>query len=224
MVKENAKEYPKPAVTVDIVIFTIQNNELKVLLVKRKNEPFKGMWAIPGGFVKMGESLDDAAKRELREETGVGDVYLEQLYTFGEPKRDPRDRVITVAYVALANSSNIKLHAETDVSEAKWFQINQLPKLAFDHESILNYALKRLRWKFEYTTVAFSMMPKEFTISQVQKIYEIVFNKKFDKRNFAKKIISLNILKEEGINREVSYRPPQMYSLKKNIGAIVEII
>ena len=218
------QKYEKPSVTVDIVIFTIQANELKVLLVKRAIEPFKGRWAIPGGFVKIDESLEEAAKRELSEETGVKDVYLEQLYSFGEPKRDPRGRVITVAYMALINSDKIKLKATTDVSDAQWFSISKLPSLAFDHQKILDYSLKRLRWKFEYTTVAFSMLPKQFTISQIHKLYELVFNKSFDKRNFAKKILSLDILKEERINKEVSYRPPMLYSLKKDIGEIIEII
>ncbi len=217
-------EYVKPSVTVDTVIFTIHQEELKALLVKRDVEPFKGMWAIPGGFIKMDESLEESAKRELEEETGVKDVYLEQLYTFGNPKRDPRGRVITVSYIALINSEKIKLSASTDVSEAEWFSVSKLPKLSFDHKEILEYAIKRLRWKFEYTTVAFSLLPKKFTIAQLQKIYEIVFKKKFDKRNFAKKIHSLNILKEEDVLEGVSYRPPKLYSLKTKVNEIVEIL
>jgi len=216
--------YEKPSVTVDIVIFTIQQKELKVLLVKRGIKPFENFWALPGGFTKMQESLDEAAKRELLEETGVKDLYLEQLYTFGEPKRDPRGRVITVTYLALIESDNINLKPSTDVLEAKWFSINELPKLAFDHDKILSYALKRLKWKFEYTSVAFSLLPKDFSIGQLQRLYEIVFNKKFDKRNFNKKIHSLNILKEGTIQKDVSYRPPKLYSLKKNIPQIIEII
>ena len=224
MKEENIHSFPKPSVTVDIIIFTIKENELKVLLVKRKINPFKDKWAIPGGFVGIKESLEDAAKRELEEETGVKDVYLEQLYTFGEPERDPRGRVITVAYMALINSEEIRLKASTDVSEAKWFPIKKIPQLAFDHKKIFDYSLKRLKWKFEYTTVAFSLLPKKFTISQIQKIYEIVFNKKFDKRNFVKKILFLDILKEEEIKKDVSHRPPRLYSLKKDIGEIVEIV
>ncbi|MCR4327506.1 MAG: NUDIX hydrolase [Nanoarchaeota archaeon] len=224
MEKESIHDYEKPSVTADIVIFTIEKEKLKVLLVKRDLNPYKGKWALPGGFVRINESLDDAAKRELEEETGVKDVYLEQLYSFGEPKRDPRGRVITVSYMALVNSEKIALRASSDVSEAKWFNFSKEMNLAFDHDKILNYAFQRLKWKFEYTTVAFSLLPKNFTISQVQKIYEVVFNKKFDKRNFNKKIISLNIFKEEGVNKNVSYRPPMMYSLKKNIGDIVSII
>ncbi len=218
------KSYGKPSVTVDIVVFTIQNNELKVLLVKRGTEPFKGSWAIPGGFVKMEESLEKAAIRELDEETGVKNVYLEQLYTFGDPKRDPRGRIITVSYMALVNSENTKLEAKTDSSAAEWFSFNKIPTLAFDHKKVIDYALKRLRWKFEYTTVAFSLLPEKFSISQIQNIYEIVFDKELDKRNFAKKILSLGILIEEEIKRDVSHRPPRLYSLRKNTRDIIEIL
>lgn len=217
-------KYEKPSVTVDTVIFTIKDDDLKVLLVKRKITPFKDVWAIPGGFVRIDESLEDAAKRELKEETGIKGTYLEQLYTFGNPKRDPRGRVITVAYMALINSSNVELKADTDVSDAQWFSIKKIPLLAFDHKKILEYALKRLRWKFEYTAVSFSLLEKEFTLTYLQKVYEIVFNKKFDKRNFRKKLLSLNILKKEGVDKSVSYRPPELYSLKKNIGEIIEIL
>ncbi len=218
------KDYPKPSVTVDIVIFTIKDNDLKVLLVKRGIEPFKGKWAIPGGFVHLNESLEQAAERELKEETNVKEVYLEQLYSFGNVGRDPRGRVITIAYFALANSDKINLKATTDVSEARWFLVSKLPELAFDHKKIMDYALKRLKWKFEYTTVAFSLLDKKFTLSELQAIYEIVFNKKFDKRNFRKKILSLGILNEEEIKKNVSNRPPQLFSLKEKIGKVIEIL
>jgi 8-oxo-dGTP diphosphatase len=218
------KDYPKPSVTVDIIIFTVKNDDLKVLLIKRAVDPFNGMWAIPGGFVKLDESLEDAAKRELNEETGVKDVYLEQLYSFGEVKRDPRGRVITIAYFALANSDSIQLSASSDVSKAEWFSVKKLPELAFDHGKIMDYAVQRLRWKFEYTTAAFSLLPKKFTLTQLQEIYEIVFGKNFDKRNFRKKILDLDILKKESINKQVSHRPAQTYSLKKKIGEIVNIL
>ncbi len=221
---EDIKKYQKPSVTADIVVFTIKDDDLKILLIKRNLEPFSNSWALPGGFVRIHESLEDAAKRELAEETGVKDVYLEQLYTFGDPERDPRGRVITVTYMALIDSEKIDLKAATDASEAQWFSVKKLPELAFDHKKIFEYAVQRLKWKFEYTTVAFSLLPKRFTISQIQKIYEIVFDREFDKRNFNKKILSLDILKDEGLNRDVPYRPPMMYSLKKNVGEIIEII
>jgi 8-oxo-dGTP diphosphatase len=221
----NPHEKQELAVTVDLVIFTLRERKLQVLLIKRELEPFKDTWALPGGFVRAEESLQEAALRELDEETGVKDVYLEQLYTFGVPDRDPRGRVITVAYMALANSSKIKLEAATDAQEAKWFDVNQLPALAFDHSDIIAYALKRMRWKFEYTTIGFSMLTAPFTLGQVQILYEIVFNKKFDKRNFAKKLHSLNILQEEGvIGHKIAYRPAKLYALKKDAPEIVEIL
>ncbi len=223
------EDYPKPNVTVDLVVFTVQDNDLKVLLVKRGIKPFKDKWALPGGFVHIDESLEDAARRELEEETGVREkdmhgVYLEQLYTFGDLNRDPRGRVITMTYFALINSKNLKLKADTDVTEVAWFPISKLPELAFDHDKILDYAVKRLKWKFEYTPVAFSLLPEHFTMTHLQEVYEIIFRKKFDKRNFRKKVLSLDILKREKVDYDVSHRPPQLYSLKKDVKEIIEIL
>ena len=221
----DAAKFDRPSVTVDIIIFTVRDGNLMVLLVKRNVWPFKGLWAIPGGFVRMDESLDDAAGRELFEETGVKDVYLEQLYTFGDPKRDPRTRVITVTYFALMASGHIRLNPTTDVSDARWFSAYNPLKLAFDHRSILEYALKRLRWKLEYTTIGFVLIPKKFTLTQLQKTYEIILNKSFDKRNFRKKILSLGIIRPtEESTENVSHRPARLYCLKPKIGDIIEII
>ena len=164
-------------VTVDVVIFTIQQGVLKVLLVKRLIDPFIGQFAIPGGFVLEDEDLEQAAVRELREETGVSDVYLEQLYTFGKPDRDPRGRVVTVAYFALI-SADRELKAGTDAADAAWFPINDLPPLAFDHAAILDYALERLRNKLEYTTVGFQLLPEKFTLTELQEVYAAILGKK----------------------------------------------
>jgi 8-oxo-dGTP diphosphatase len=214
-----------PAVTVDVVIFTVIDNDLKLLLIKRALAPFEGCWALPGGFVRMDESLEDAAKRELFEETGVKNVYLEQLYTFGDPLRDPRKRIITVSYFALVNPKGIRLEPTTDASEAKWFSAHDLPKLAFDHDKIYKYALQRLKWKLEYTTVAFSLLPSKFTLTELQKVYEIILNKKFDKRNFRKKILSLGLIEEtRETSKNVSHRPAKLFSFRKKIGEIVEIL
>ncbi len=208
--------YPKPSVTVDIVLFTILNNDLKVLLIKRGSEPFKNVRALPGGFVRINESLNKAAIRELKEETNVSNVYLEQLYTFGNPKRDPRGRVVTIAYYALINAENLQLKATTDAKEAEWFSVYQLPKLAFDHKYIINYALQRLRNKLVYTTIAFQLLPKKFTLTQLQKVYETIFNKTFDKRNFRKKILSLGLLKDiNELTKGVAHRPAKLYSFTK---------
>lgn len=217
--------FDRPSVTVDIIIFTVRDEDLKILLVKRNIPPFQNSWALPGGFVHIDEALEDAAKRELVEETGVRDVYLEQLYTFGDPKRDPRTRVITVAYFALINSEKVRLTAATDVSDAQWFSVKKLPKLAFDHDTILEYALQRLRWKLEYTTVAYSLLPDSFTLTELQKVYEIVLNRQFDKRNFRKKILSLCILKDTQLMTEdVSHRPAKLYSFKKKSIEIRELL
>lgn len=210
--------YDKIGVTVDIFIFTIKNDDLQVLLVKRKMAPYKDQWAIPGGFVRKEESLKDAARRELEEETGLKEVYLEQLYTFGKPKRDPRGRIVTVAYYALISANKqIKPIPRTDVYEADWHSTYNLPKkLAFDHDHILNYALQRLRYKLEYTTVGFQLLPKKFTLTELQKVYEIILNKKLDKRNFRKKIASLNVLIDlHETKMEGAHRPARLYSFKE---------
>lgn len=208
-------DYKQPSVTVDVIIFTIIDSDLKVLLVKRKNPPFEGKWAIPGGFVRIDENLEDAAKRELSEETNVKNIYLEQLYTFGETRRDPRGRVITVAYFALASARDMQIGASTDVSEVEWHSVYNLPELAFDHAKILDYALQRLRYKLEYSTVCFQLLPKKFTLTELQSAYEIIFNKKLDKRNFRKKILSLSIIVESGKTAGTAHRPAVLYSFTR---------
>jgi ADP-ribose pyrophosphatase YjhB (NUDIX family) len=197
-------------VTVDIVIFTIQAGELKVLLVKRGVAPFAGQYAIPGGFVLEGESLDQAALRELCEETGVSDVYLEQLYSFGDPQRDPRGRVLTVAYFALI-SDHSELRAGTDAAAAAWFSVDDIPELAFDHAKILEYAVERLRNKLEYTTVGFQLLPEKFSLSELQEVYEAILGRKLDKRNFRRKLALLKILKPTSEYRRDGRKPARLY-------------
>lgn len=205
-------EYPHPAVTTDIVIFTIRQDALKVLLIKRALEPFRGCWALPGGFVEPDESLDQGARRELEEETGVRDVYLEQLYSFGRPDRDPRERVITVAYYALIPSDNIALRAASDAEGVGWFGIDEVPELAFDHPEILQMARQRLVAKLDYSTIAFQFMPAEFTLSELQRVHEHILTEQIDKRNFRKKILALNVIEETGEEkREGRHRPAKLY-------------
>lgn len=201
-------------VTVDVVLFTIREKKLAVLLVKRINNPFSGVWALPGGFVQKDESVDEAALRELQEETSVSRIYLEQLYTFGDPERDPRGRVITVSYYALINWENFQLRARTDTSEAKWFPVQELPKLAFDHREIIRYALERLQHKVNYTTICFQLLPKRFALSELQQAYEIILTQKLDKRNFRKKMTQLRILKDTGEMKTDGgpQRPAKLYS------------
>jgi 8-oxo-dGTP diphosphatase len=198
-------------ITVDIVIFTIQGATLKVLLIKRGVAPFKDAMAIPGGFVHEGESLDQAALRELKEETGVANVYLEQLYSFGDPGRDPRGRVVTVAYYALVPADQT-LEPGTDASAAAWYDVTKLPVLAFDHRKIIDYAMERLRNKLEYTTVGFQLLPRKFTLSELQAVYEAILGKKLDKRNFRKKMELLGILKAIPEYRQTGRKPAQLYS------------
>lgn len=205
-------EYPRPAVTVDLVIFTIADGDLKVLLIQRGEPPFQGMWALPGGFVRIEESIDDAARRELQEETGVKDIYLEQLYTFGDPKRDPRGRVITVAYYALIRGQNHVLQATADASAAAWYPALTPPSLSFDHQQILEYAITRLRMKLEYSTVGFQLLPEEFTLSDLQSMYETILQRQLDKRNFRKKVLALGIVEPVPKARRVgAHRPAQLY-------------
>lgn len=215
------EDFDDPAVTVDMIIFTIKDGKLQLLLKERANKPFKDMPALPGGFIDMEESLETAATRILEEKTGVTDVYLEQLYTFGEPDRDPRKRVITVSYFAIVNHDNVTV---TD-ADAGWEPVRDRPDLAFDHDSIADYALKRLQWKLEYTTAAFSFLPDRFTMSQLQDVYETVFDRAFDKRNFRRKIKKLDLVEDTGEKTEdVSHRPATLYRANTDIGEIVEIL
>lgn len=198
-------------VTVDIVIFTVRERTLQVLLVRRGVPPFEGQSAIPGGFILEGESLEQAAKRELQEETGVRDVFLEQLYSFGDPARDPRGRIITVAYYALISSERNSLAAGSDASEARWFPMSELPALAFDHKQILDYAVERLRNKLEYTTVGFQLLPEKFTLGELQSVYETILGRRLDKRNFRRKITLLGVLKPLREWQRAGRKPARLY-------------
>jgi len=215
------KDSPRPSVTVDVIIFTLRDSDLQVLLIRRKYPPFEAVWAIPGGFVGIDESLEEAALRELEEETGVRDVYLEQLYTFGEVDRDLRGRVITVAYFALVPAAAIDPHAGSDATETGWWSVYDLPPLAFDHAEILAYALKRLRYKLEYTAVGFELLPGVFTLSELQAAYEIILREKLDKRNFRRKILGADIIEETEMYRTGEGRPARLYRFRDD--AVAEV-
>jgi 8-oxo-dGTP diphosphatase len=205
-------EYPRPALTVDCVVFGMDEEDLKVLLIKRGLEPFVGKWALPGGFVRMEEALDAAARRELEEEAGIRPSHLEQLYTFGEPGRDPRGRVVTVAYFALVKLSDHRVHASTDAREAAWFSVWDTPKLAFDHADVLGTALQRLKGKVRYQPIGFELLPPKFTLTQLQRLYEIILERELDKRNFRKKILSMDLLEElDEVEQDVSHRAARLY-------------
>ncbi|MDP3704023.1 MAG: NUDIX domain-containing protein, partial [Candidatus Omnitrophota bacterium] len=201
------------AVAVDVVLFTIQAGVLKVLLVRRQQAPFRGAWALPGGIVGAAESVDAAALRELQEETNIGNVYLEQLATIGEPGRDPRGRVISVSYYALVNLQQFQLKARQRVTGADWFPVRRLPPLAFDHRRIVDYALERLRNKTNYTTVCFQLLPRRFTLTELQGSYEVIMGRRLDKRNFRRKMLQLGILKEtREFKASGRQRPARLYT------------
>jgi len=209
-------KFDRPSVTTDVLFFTIKDEQLNVLLVKRGSWPFEGMWALPGGFVRMDESLESAAKRELLEECGVKHVYLEQLYTFGDPRRDPRTRVISVAYFALASSSVVANPKSDEIKETGFFPVNDLPNLAFDHKKIVDYGVDRLRNKLGYTNIAFGLLPEMFTLTSMQNVYEIILGHPIDKRNFRKKMLTTGLIESTG--KKLSgdaYRPAMLYRFNK---------
>ncbi|MDO8545544.1 MAG: NUDIX domain-containing protein [Opitutaceae bacterium] len=205
-------QYPHPAVTVDGVVFGYDEADLKVLLIQREQAPYKSRWALPGGFVEIDEGLEDAARRELEEETGITRLYLEQLYTFGAPRRDPRERVISVAYYALVKLTDHAVHAASDARNVAWFPVADLPSLAFDHEEILDVALRRLKAKIRYEPVGFELLPEKFPLSELQRLYETIIEQPLDKRNFRKKILSMGLLADtDEIQQDVAHRAARLY-------------
>ena len=204
-------------VAADAVVFTILDKKLKILLIKRGIEPFKGEFALPGGFVHLDENLDEAARRELEEETGVKGIFLRKMHSYEDVGRDPRGRIISIPFLALIDGENVKLHATTDAELAKWHPASSLPELAFDHNKIINDGLELLRFEINNTNIAFQIMPDEFTLSELQNAYEIILDKKLDKRNFRKKIKELGILKSrQGTKMEGAHRPAKLYSFKSS--------
>lgn len=202
--------------SVDAVVFGYEAGNISVLFIKRKYEPFKGQWAIPGGFIKEEETLEEAVKRELAEETGLEIKYLEQLYTFGALKRDPRGRIISIAYFAFVKPNTFKLNASTDAEDVQWFSIDKIPELSFDHEEILQTAIERLRGKIVYEPIGFELLDEKFPFSDLEKLYTTVLGREVDRRNFRKKINHLNILDE--LNEKVSKgsgRPASLFRFNK---------
>lgn len=206
-------EYPRPSVTVDIVVFGYSGRgSLKLLLIQRGGEPFKGQWALPGGFVEIDEDLEASALRELEEETGVRDLFLEQLYTFGTPNRDPRGRVISVAYYALVNLQDHPPVPDSDAEKADWFDLTDLPQLAFDHADIVATARQRLNNKVRYQPIGFELLPEEFTLAELQTLYETILEvDELNKRNFRTRIKDMDILEEVGQQTGVAHRPAKLY-------------
>ena len=187
-------KYPHPSVTTDCVIFGFDGTKLQVLLVERGIEPYKGKWAFPGGFVQMDESCEEGALRELQEETGLTGAYIEQFHTFSDPNRDPRERVITVAFYALVRIQDV--NGGDDAAKAAWFALDQVPQLAFDHDRILRMAMKCLRERIHFEPIGFELLPEKFTLRELQNLYEAILDVRFDRSNFAKKMLHFNILKQ----------------------------
>jgi 8-oxo-dGTP diphosphatase len=210
-IKQNIK------IAVDAIVFGYADNKLNVLLIKQKFGELKNQWALVGGFVKNHETLNDAVNRELQEETGIKVNYLEQLFTFGDNvNRDPRFRVVSVAYFALVNSTKLVLQADSDAEDAKWFSINDLPDLAFDHKEILKTAQNRLQSKLTYQPIGFDLLPKEFLFSELENLYCTILEKEIDRRNFRKKILSFGIVEEtEKFGNKIKGRPAKLYKFNK---------
>lgn len=209
------RQLPELPVTVDTVILSVVAGTLQVLLVRRAEAKFEGLWSLPGGFVRPTEPLEHAAQRELREATGVTDVYLEQLYTFGEPARDTRGRVISVAYVALLDADRCPLVPHELEAEARWWSVYDLPPLAFDHPRMIEVALARVRTKLEYTTIGFQLLPSTFTLGELQRMYEVVLDRELDKRNFRRKLAMLDLVEATGEKRsEGPGRPAALYRFR----------
>lgn len=209
----------------DAVIFTVRDGELMVLLIQMKKKPFEGEWAIPGGLIDDREKTIEAARRILAEQTGVSDAYLEQLMTFDEPKRDPFGRVVSVAYFALMNSEGIELKTTSKYADVRWWPVKKLPKLAYDHKDIMKAAVQRLRYKLEYTNVVWSLLPKTFPLSRLRDTYEIILDRPIDKRNFLKKILSLDMVEPTGKkSKGGAHRPAELYRFKQRKLKIIDLI
>ena len=203
-------EYPHPAVTTDVVAFTVIRDDLQVLLIRRARPPYRGAWALPGGFINPDETLEECVRRELEEETGIDDVFMEQLHTFSAPDRDPRERVITTAYYALVPPNRQEIRGASDAAEARWFALEGLPPLAFDHAHIVRTARARLVEKLEDPATAFRLVLDVFTLSDLQRVHEAILGVAIDKRNFRKKVLGQGLIEETGAKRQCGAHRPAM--------------
>lgn len=210
-------KYPHPAVTTDCVVFGFNGSGLSALLIKRGIEPYKDSWAFPGGFLHMDETAEQGALRELKEETGVHDIYIEQLQAFTGVERDPRERVLTIAFLAFVRQDDYEVIGGDDAAEARWFPVDELPSLAFDHAEIMRVALDRLRWKIQYEPLAFRLLNCTFTMSQLQTIYEAVLGQTFDRRNFHKKMLAMGYITPTGDSLQNNGRPAMLYRFDEEL-------
>lgn len=219
------KKYKFAVIAVDPIILSLINNQLHVLLIKMKKDPYKDAWAAPGGLVGGNESLDEAAWRLTQEKTGIKDPHFEQLYTFGEVERDPFGRVVSVAYLALVNADKVKVQTTKEYSDIKWFPVKKLPSLAYDHREMIQIAVEKLQERMLESSIVTSLLPEEFTLTALQLVYEMILEKKLDKRNFRKKILSLGILKKT-THQELfkANRPAWLYKFTSKRVRMVEIL
>lgn len=209
-------EWPRPAVTTDCVIFGFDGGDLKILLIERGIEPYKGMWALPGGFLDMNEDAETCARRKLQQETCLENIFMEQLFTFSSVDRDPRYRVISIAYYALVKLSDYEAKAGTDTTSIKWFPLSEIPELAFDHKEIVKIAIERLKGKIKYQPIGFELLPERFTIPELHQLYETVLQTTLDRRNFRKKMLSFGLLVDENeLASGAPHRAPKIYSFNK---------
>lgn len=219
------KTYAHAVIATDVVIFTIEHGVLKVLLIAMKKHPYEKHWALPGGLVGGNEGLEDSAMRHLLSKTGVRDLYLEQLATFGDPKRDPFGRVVSVAYMALIPSQTLNLKTTKEYAGVAWFPVSKIPSLAYDHKEILQFAHERLKGKLTYTNIAYGLLPKEFTLSELQSTYEIILARKLDKRNFRKKLLALDLVTStKKYRKEGAHRPAELYRFSHRAPMVVEVL
>lgn len=207
-------DYPRPAVTSDVVVFGYDGHQLHILLIERGVEPYKGLWALPGGFMRMDETIEECARRELREETSVSGAYLRQFGVFSDVHRDPRGRVVTVAFLALVSKSDYRLLAGDDASQAEWFVHDELPPLAFDHNKIISEGLKHLRDLIATRPVVLRLLDKRFSIAELQRLVETITGEEYDRRNFQRRLIQSNLLQPEGTEVDSGSRPATLYSIR----------
>lgn len=214
----------RPKVAVDIVLFAIEGGRLKCYLVQLKGGPSKGRWAFPGGLVRVGEMLDEAARRELHASTGLLDPYNEQLFTFGDPTRDPRAHVVSVAYLALIDDPSKVSSASRKYATGRWFEVSDLPELAYDHSLIARYALRRLESKLEYTNIACHLLPRTFTFAQLEELYAMVMERRLDRRNFRRRILATGLLRRLSRERRGPHRPAALYTFARRSLQVIEML
>ncbi|MFN5459441.1 MAG: NUDIX hydrolase [Bacteroidota bacterium] len=206
------KKFFRSAFSVDSVVFGFDQGDLKVLLIYRGAEPYQGTWALPGDLVRIDEDLDESARRVLKDLTGLSDVYMEQIHTFGKVDRHPLGRVITVAYLSLVRISDYKINPSSWAKDAQWHSINNIPKLPFDHSEILNFAKNKLKERVRNQPIGFELLPPQFTLTELQHLYESVLETNLDKRNFRKKLNSMDLLVDSGVSQNaVAHRPAKLY-------------